>query len=97
MDSISFKIKDTIVRGDKTYLLLAMYEDELLPEVGVPNVMAIDKKGNLLWVVQPSTTKYDIYAKIYFKEEKFFAVSSTGQVHQIDETTGKVISSRMIK
>jgi hypothetical protein len=97
MDSINFKIKDSVVRGDKSYLLLAMYEDELLPEIGVPNVIATDRKGNLLWAVEPPTTKYDIYAKIYFKGDNFFAVSSAGQVHQIDEATGKVISSKMIK
>jgi hypothetical protein len=97
VDSISFKVKDKIVKGDVTYLLLSMYENEILPETGPPNVIVLDKKGNILWVAEPPTTKYDIYARIYFEEDKFFAVTNAGQVHEIDEATGKVVNSRMVK
>jgi hypothetical protein len=97
MNTISFKVKNKIVHADKTYLLLPMYENEILPEASVSNIVAIDKNGNLIWVIQPPTTKFDIYARMYFEEDKFFAVTSAGQIHQIDYDTGKIISSRMVK
>ncbi len=78
-------------------MLLSMYENELLPETSVPNIIAVDEHGNLIWTVAPPTTKYDIYVKIYFKDNVLIAVTSAGQVHQIDEKTGKIISSKMVK
>ena len=97
MDYKNFKIKERIEHDDKTYLLLSLYENELLPEGSVSNIIAIDKKETLLWTIEPPTTKYDIYARMYFKDDVFIAVSSSGQIHQIDENTGKIISSKMIK
>lgn len=97
MNPTDFKVKERLKGDGKDYLLLSMYENELLPQQSVANIIAIDREGNIVWTIDPPTTKYDIYARMYFKENNFFAVSSAGQLHQIDEKTGKIISSKMLK
>ena len=97
MENINFKVIDKIENKGQIYLLLSMYENTLLPEASVPNVIAIDKSGNLIWAIEAPTTNFDIYSKIYFKDNNFFALTSAGQLHQIDWLTGKIIGSEMIK
>lgn len=97
MNIADFKVKEKLEGDGMDYLLLSMCENELLPQQSVANIIAVDKKGNIVWTVEPPTTKYDIYARMYFKGDNFFAVSSAGQLHQINEKTGKIISSKMLK
>ena len=97
MNTKDFKVKERLEGDDKNYLLLSMYENELLPKQSVANIIAVDREGNIVWTIEPPTTKYDIYARMYFKGNNFFAVSSAGHLHQIDKETGKVISSKMLK
>lgn len=97
MKLTDLKIKDQLEYKDKRYLLLSIYENELLPEESVPNIVAVDRTHNLIWTAEPPTTKYDIYARIYMSDDKLFAISSAGQVHEIDKETGKILTSRMVK
>ena len=97
MKFTDFKIKEQLEYGDKMFVLLSMCENELLPEESVSNVVALDRAGNLVWTAEAPTTAYDIYARIYMKDDGLFATSSAGQLHEIDKETGKVISSKMVK
>lgn len=97
MDISNWKIKKRLEDSKRIYLLLVSNEDILLPKNSIANIIAINKEGDLLWTIEPPTTKYDIYARMYFEGNKFFAVSSAGHLHQIDESSGKIISSEMVK
>ena len=97
MDYTKFKVKERLTKGAQIYLLLNVFENEILPEESVANVVAIDQENNLIWVIERPHTKFDIYFRIYFKEGSLMAVSSGGQLHEIDESNGKIINSRMTK
>jgi hypothetical protein len=97
MASIAFNIINEVSKDDKKYIVLSMYENDLLPEGSVPNLVAVDKKGNIIWLAEPPTTAFDRYSNIYFEDNKLLALSAGSQLHHIDERTGKIISSRMIK
>lgn len=90
-------IKEQIEYKGLVYIVYSMYHDELLPLESVSNITAYDKEGNLVWQIDPPTTKYDIYARMYFKDNHLFAVSNGGQLYEIDKDSGKIISSKMIK
>jgi hypothetical protein len=97
MSKISFTIKEKIEFDSQVILLLSMYENQILPKSSVRNIFSVDKKDNLLWVVEPPITKFDIYSRIYFKDSKFFAITSSGQFYEIELETGCIIRSEMIK
>jgi outer membrane protein assembly factor BamB len=92
-----FEIKDQLEYGGKTFVLLSMYENELSPEESIANIVALDRVGNLIWTAEAPTKQYDIYARIYIKDDRLFAASSAGQLHEIDKETGKVITSEVVK
>ena len=97
MDYTKFKVNERLAKGTQIYLLLNMFENEVLPEESVSNVVAIDQENNLIWVIEPPHTKFDIYFRIYFNVDSLMAVSSGGQLHEIDERNGKIINSYMTK
>jgi hypothetical protein len=97
MDIANLRIRKRLEDSNRIYLLLANNEEELLPKDSIANIIAINKEGYLLWTIEPPTTKYDIYARMYLEGDNLFAVSSAGQLHQIDKKSGKIISSEMVK
>ena len=97
MDTITFKILNEVSKNGRRYIVLAVHEHDPLPAISAPNLIAVDQKGNIIWLVERPTTGHDRYGNVYFKDNKLFCLSAGSQLHQIDEETGRVISSKMIK
>ena len=97
MHEITFRVKQQLVCNNINYLLLEMYSNKLLPEKSVTNIIAVDKQGDLVWVVERPKTKFDIYSRMRLEESNLIAYTSGGHYHQIDQNTGKILSDKMIK
>jgi len=97
MEYLGIKIKQEIECKNKLIILLEIADDQLLPKDSIANVIAVDLNKKILWRIEHPTTKHDFYEKIFFTGKEFYAFTGGGQLHHIDEETGKIISSKMIK
>jgi len=97
MELPGIKIKQKLDSENKFILLLEIAENKLLPKESISNVIAIDSNNRTIWEIEPPTTKYDFYEKIFFTGKEFYALTGGGQLHHIDEETGKIISSKIMK
>jgi len=97
MKLIDLQIKQSLIFENRLFLLLQVSENQLLPKDSIANVLALDANNDIIWTIEPPTTYYDYYSRIFIEDNELYANTSIGQLHHINKETGRVLSSRMIK
>lgn len=92
------KIEKQIVVGDLTILLLKVDWTKMPPENGRRNLIATNKKGEIVWVAQLPNS-YPIYGAFHHIElkDKLLEATCGSFLCEIVPETGKIISETFTK